>query len=134
MTTVDEAQVFLAKAEESLAGAASERANGRYHNCANRCYYACFQAAIAALMRAGIRASGREGRWSHAYVQAQFAGELIARRKLYPATLRETLTRTYLLRETADYKVDQVSSAQAERAMRRTLDFVTAVRDRMYRM
>jgi len=41
-------QVFLAKAEESLAGAESEFVNGRYNNCANRCYYASFQAAIAA--------------------------------------------------------------------------------------
>ena len=37
------AAIFLAKAEESLAGAESEYANGRYNNCANRCYYACFQ-------------------------------------------------------------------------------------------
>jgi hypothetical protein len=32
----------LLKAEESLAAAASELANGRYNSCANRCYYACF--------------------------------------------------------------------------------------------
>src|SRR5205823_6359850 len=41
------------KALESLAGAESELANGRYNNAANRAYYACFQAAIAALQRAG---------------------------------------------------------------------------------
>ena len=128
MTTLDDARVFLTKAEESLTGADSERANGRYNNCANRCYYACFQAAVAALIRAGIRQSGREGRWSHAYVQAQFAGELIARRHLYPPVLRDTLTRTYLLREAADYKIDQVSSTQAERAVRRTEALVAAVR------
>jgi hypothetical protein len=35
---IDATDVFLAKAEESLAGADSEFANGRYNNCANRCY------------------------------------------------------------------------------------------------
>jgi len=48
-----EAELFLEKAGEALAGAESEFANGRYNNCANRCYYACFQAAIAALTRVG---------------------------------------------------------------------------------
>jgi hypothetical protein len=46
--------IFLAKAEESLAGAESELAAGRYYNCVNRCYYACFQAAVVALMHAGV--------------------------------------------------------------------------------
>ena len=35
-------QVYLAKAEESLLGAASELDGGRYNNSANRAYYACF--------------------------------------------------------------------------------------------
>ena len=43
--------LYTDKAQESLAGAESEFANGRYNNCANRCYYACFQTAIAALLR-----------------------------------------------------------------------------------
>jgi hypothetical protein len=42
MAQVGEEQGFLLKAEESLAAAASELANGRYNSCANRCYYACF--------------------------------------------------------------------------------------------
>jgi len=44
---------FLAKAGESLAGATSELANGRYNNTANRAYYSSFQAAIAALPASG---------------------------------------------------------------------------------
>ncbi len=32
--------LFMEKAQESLAGAESEAANGRHNNCANRCYYA----------------------------------------------------------------------------------------------
>jgi hypothetical protein len=61
--------LFLEKARESLAGADSEFAQGRYDNCANRCYYACFQAAIWALDRAGIRPQGASGEWSHAMVR-----------------------------------------------------------------
>lgn len=50
--TVDIAELYLAKALESLAGSESEFANQRHNNCANRCYFACFQAAITALIGA----------------------------------------------------------------------------------
>lgn len=69
---IDATEVYWAKAEESLAGAESEFAQGRYNNCANRCYYACFQAAIVALLRAGVLPRG--GQWEHAYVQGEFVG------------------------------------------------------------
>lgn len=123
-----ESELFLEKAEESLAGAESEFANGRYNNTANRCYYACFQAAIAALVAAGVRARGRE--WGHAFVQAQFAGELIHRRKQYPAQLRDTLGRNLLLRQTADYGPGRVTQTEASRALRRTREFVAAIQAR----
>ena len=75
---------YLDKARESLAGADSEYANGRYNNSANRCYYACFQAAIAALLVAGVRPAAVQ--WSHTFVQGQFIGNLINRRKRYATT------------------------------------------------
>jgi uncharacterized protein (UPF0332 family) len=50
---VDIADLYLAKAQSSLAGAQSELAQQRFDNAANRAYYACFQAAISALLRAG---------------------------------------------------------------------------------
>src|SRR5713101_9744452 len=104
MNDDNDATLYLAKADESLAGAESELANGRYNNCANRCYYACFQAAIAALIRASIRPLGDQDQWSHGFVEAQFAGELVNRRKLYPAELRDVLTRLIELRQVADYR------------------------------
>lgn len=76
---------FLAKGEESLAGAESEFANGRYNDCASRCYYACFEGAIRVLLRAGIQPSGPGAERGHAFVQAQFVGHFIHRRKQYPA-------------------------------------------------
>jgi uncharacterized protein (UPF0332 family) len=117
------------KTYESLAGAKSEFANGRYNNCANRCYYACFHAAIAAMEEHGLIPHTGRGRttWSHDALQATFAGELIHRRKRYPSELRDTLTRTASLREAADYTQDFISETQAARALRRTRIFVDTI-------
>ena len=122
MVQLGEFDLFLVKAEESLAGAESEFVSGRYNNCANRAYYACFQAAIAALIRASIRPRGAQ--WGHDFVQAEFNGRLINRRKLYPPTLRTTLSWNYALREKADYDPDQVTERRAARAVSRTEAFV----------
>jgi uncharacterized protein (UPF0332 family) len=124
----DDATLYLAKSDESLAGAESELANGRYNNCANRCYYACFQAAISALIRASIKPPGDRDQWSHGFVEAQFAGELVNRRKLYPAESRDVLTRLIELRQAADYRPYYVSQTQVSRALRRTRQFVEAIR------
>lgn len=74
---------YLANAIESLDGAASELANGRFNNCANRCYYACFQAAIAALLAADIQIRSSMGHFRHQAVHAQFVEQLINRRRRY---------------------------------------------------
>ena len=124
---IDLTDVYLQKAEESLAAAASELANGRYNSSANRSYYAAFQAAIWALLRAGIQPRGSSGRWEHDFVQAQFSGQLIHRRKLYPANLRTTLPDLYYLRERADYTVHLLDEVRASRAHRRSEAFVRAV-------
>jgi uncharacterized protein (UPF0332 family) len=127
---IELAEVFLAKAEESLAGAESEFANRRYNNCANRCYYACFQAAVHALIRAGVSPRGDQRQWRHAFVQAGFVGQLVNRRKLYPPDLRDALERTYGLRQRGDYTRDFVTELEASRAFRRTGSFLEAVRTR----
>jgi uncharacterized protein (UPF0332 family) len=116
---------YINKAEESLLGADSELTNRRFNNCANRCYYASFQAAVAALIRAQILPHGAQ--WSHEFIQAQFAGVLINRRKLYPPELRDVLIRNLELRQAADYRAEQVSETQAVRALRRTRTLVDAV-------
>jgi uncharacterized protein (UPF0332 family) len=119
---------YLEKTVERLAGAESELANRRFNNCANRCYYACFLAAIAALLEAGIQARSPGGLWRHEYIQAQFVGQLINRRSRYPATLRRSLSDNLLLRQKADYETDMISEIQAHRAVRRTRQFVDAIR------
>lgn len=122
---IDEGQEFLVKAVESLAGAESEFANGRFANAANRCYYACLQAAIAALIQAGIRPSGDH--WGHGFVQAQFARQLINQHKRYPSGLRDTLARNLELRHAADYQPRPVRQVRALRALQRTRLFVEAI-------
>ena len=125
MTSDIEIESWRAKARENLAMAADALANSRYNACANRAYYACFHAAIVALLQAGIRPV--RGEWGHDFVQAQFAGQLVTRRKDYPASLRDVLPRTFILRQIADYKTEQVSQIQATRTLRRATEFVQAI-------
>ena len=123
----DARTIFLTKAQESYLGAQSEFANGRYNNCANRCYYSCLQAARAALHSMGIKPSRPRLAWGHEFIQAQFVGELINRRKVYPPFLRDTLARTLILRQLADYEADVVSRTQAERTLRRAHEFMQTI-------
>lgn len=124
---VEGEDALLRKAAECLDGAESEYVNRRFNNCANRCYYACYEAAVATLTRQGFRPGG-DGRWSHKAIHALFVGQLINRRKLYPGDFRETLSLNGALRQTADYRRDDVSEIQAARALRRTKAFVEAIR------
>jgi uncharacterized protein (UPF0332 family) len=125
MSDGDDADRYLAKALESIAGAQSECANARFNNCANRAYYVSFQAAITALLREGIRS--QDGRWPHRFVQAQFAGNLVNRRRLYSATLRRTLSELVELRHSADYAAGPVNWADANRALWQANEFVEAI-------
>jgi uncharacterized protein (UPF0332 family) len=121
-------RVFWEKAQENLESAQSEFINRRYNSCASRCYYACFQAAIYALTQADLRPGRAE--WGHDFVQAQFNGELINRRKFYPSDVRSTLNQNYILRQKADYTTDHVSEIRAGRAVERTEAFLEAIRSR----
>lgn len=123
----DRDTIYLEKAKESMAGAQSELATRRFNNCANRAYYACFQAAIHALMEAGIRPPKTTSRWGHDFVQARFNGDLVNRRKQYPADVGGALEHNYRLRATADYRMERVKEVQASRAVRRAEAFVAAV-------
>lgn len=126
----DEAGIYLAKAEESLAGAESEFASGRYNNCANRAYYACFQAAVAALIGESIRPGGGGDEWDHRFVRSRFAGQLVNRRKLYPPRLRDTLSQTSDLREQGDYRPIHVGQRRAARSLSLARTFVSVVASR----
>jgi uncharacterized protein (UPF0332 family) len=120
-----DAEIYLAKAAESLLTAESEFDHGRYNSCANRCYYACFQAAISAMLREGIRSSSDQ--WPHTFVQSVFVGQMINRRHRYPSALRASLGELQLLRQRADYETDWITRAEASRGLRRCREFVAAI-------
>jgi uncharacterized protein (UPF0332 family) len=115
---IERDRMFLTKAKESLAGAESEFINNRFNNCANRAYYAVFQAAIHALLEAGVRPPGAVDHWGHDFVQARSVGELINKRKRYPADLRAVLEQNYRLRAAGDYGRDHITDVRAARAVR----------------
>lgn len=116
---------YMTKARESLAGAESEFVHERFNNCANRAYYAAFQAAISALLRDGIRRT--DDRWPHDFVQSEFSGRLINRRRRFPSRIRDTLGQLQLLRHRADYRGITISRTDARLAVRRSGEFVDAV-------
>ena len=124
--------IYLAKAEENLRGEEREFAQGRYNNAANRRYYACFQAAVGALHHAGMAPRGGRSDWGHAYVQAEFVGRVIHRRRLYPSPLRQVLARNLTLRHTADDALDLVTQTQAAWVLQRTQDFLAAIREQVH--
>lgn len=116
----------MKKALESLAGAESELECERFNNSMNRAYYATFQAAISAMLRHGIWR--RDGKWPHTFVQSEFVGKLINRRRHYPPRMRDTLSDLQDLRHHADYQGGTISRAEANLALRRCKEFVETVR------
>jgi uncharacterized protein (UPF0332 family) len=124
MTSHTDSGALHEKARESLASAESDFVAGRYNSCVNRAYFACHQAAKGALFGAGITANG------HRAVQAQFATQLISRRKVYPADLRDTLSKLMVVRHRADYSTDLMGIGEARRTLRESQAFVTRVMGR----
>ena len=120
-----EAERFLAKARESRASAEADLEAGRYNSCANRAYYAAFQAAVAALIHTGIR--HHEKSWPHKFVNSEFSGKLVRRRKLLDSELASTLGSLFETRVKGDYKTIDVSSSRATRSVAKATRLVKGV-------
>lgn len=117
----------MAKAQENLSSCEREWAHRRYNHCVRSAYYACFHAAIVARMQASVMPMASETLWSHDRVHAQFVGQLIQRRKSYPAHLRRTLLELLAMRHRADYRSVRISQREARQAVRRAQDFVPTI-------
>jgi uncharacterized protein (UPF0332 family) len=122
-----DADAFLGKAEESLESAHDDFSAGRFNACARNAYYAAFQAAVAALLHEGIEPRGR---WGHEFVQAQFAGMLVYRRKLYPARMRGDLAEAFQLRTEGDYSARMVRRRSVSRVLEFARLLVRLVKER----
>jgi uncharacterized protein (UPF0332 family) len=129
-----EAVAFLHKAQESIADAQAALRDGRHNSSVSRSYYGAFQAAVAALWAAGVRpVRVTEGTLSHSAVQAEWAGRLIYRRKLYPSELRRVLPRLLELRVTADYRTRDATAREAHTAATMETDLLRQVEARLAR-
>jgi len=123
-----DADAFLRKARESLDSAEDDLAKDRYNACARNAYYAAFQAAVAALIGEGIRPARR---WDHAFVQAEFQGRLVFRRKVYPARYRRVLREAFQARSNADYTTRRTTRREADRLVSQIADLVGAIEERV---
>ncbi len=82
------------------------------------------QAAIAALAHKGIH----RDKINHGQVQADFSGELIKRRKIYPARLKSYLSDFQFVRDKADYTDKSISMKIAGRMLTKLKELVGLIR------
>ncbi len=120
---------FLAKAKENLTAARICFENGLYNACANRAYYAALHAAVAALAHKGIR----RDKINHGQVQADFSGELIKRRKVYPAKMKSYLPDMQIVRNKADYSRDDITQKRAGKWLSRIKELVELIKKELNR-
>ncbi len=114
---------FLTKAKENLTAARICFENGLYNACANRAYYAALHAAVAALAHRGIR----RDKINHGQVQADFSGELMKRRKVYPAKMKSYLPDMQIVRNKADYSGDNITRQRAGKWLARIKELVESI-------
>lgn len=115
----------IEKAKESLQAAELCYTNKLYNSTANRAYYAMFQAAVVALEVGGVKAV--EAHWSHKRVQSTFVSEFIRKRKVYPRSLAQMLSKGLEIRNDADYVARNISKPRANKILRWARDFVEQV-------
>jgi uncharacterized protein (UPF0332 family) len=113
------------KATENLTAAQLCCDQGLFNACANRLYYAMFHAAIAALLKNGAKLPPKN--IGHDWVQSNFSGLLIHRRKVFSAKFRPYLSDAYSVRSIADYQILVVSKDLAFRELKRAKEFVNAI-------
>lgn len=119
--------VDLDRAKESLKAAELCLREGLVNSAASRAYYAMFQSAHVAMSAAGFP----RDEWSHYGLQVAFTRELIYRKKLYSGTLREHLSSSLMVRQTADYGLEGTSKKIAQRLVRRASVFVAAIEEKV---
>lgn len=125
---MEEKEVYLAKARESLVCAESELTARRYNTAARNIYYALFQAVVVALLQEGIRPSGQ---WEHEFVHSRFSGQLVYRRKIYPAKFRRTLIEVLMLRRKADYTSHHVTRRDVQDYVKECRELLRLIEGRM---
>ena len=122
-------QAWLDKATENLTAAQLCLDHGLFNACANRLYYAMFHAGAAALLKNGFKpASEKIG---HEWLQSNFSGQLIHRRKIFSGKFRPFINDAYWLRVAADYKADFVARKTVLRQLERAKEFIHAIKQEL---
>jgi uncharacterized protein (UPF0332 family) len=115
---------FFQKSQENLEAAQILFEQKLYNASANRAYYASFQTAVAALASQGVKSDKN----SHSWVQANFNGEFIRKRKICPGRLKSYLPDLLSVRNRADYKSESISRKAASKQLIKAEEFVKTVK------
>jgi len=118
-------QAWISKAIENLAAAQLCFDHGYFNACANRLYYAMFHAAVATLVKNGILPPSDEV--GHYWVQNNFSGQLIHRRKIFSGKFKSYLSDIYWVRVRADYKTGFVSKKVASQELKKANEFINLI-------
>lgn len=118
-------QLWIDKSTENLAAAQLCYDNGLFNACANRLYYAMFHAGVAVLIKHGVLPPPKN--IGHDWVQSNFSGQLIHRRKVFSAKFRPYLSDSYWTRVTADYEPSSVSKKLTSKELKKAKEFINAV-------
>ena len=118
---------FWNKADENLKAAQLCFDNGFYNACANRAYYCMFHAAIAILIIKEFPPTQKH--IDHGWVQSNFVGELINRRKILQSKFKSYLQDAQMVRNDADYKILLISKKVAKRQLSKSIELLAAVKE-----
>lgn len=119
-------ELFIQRSHNNIKAAQLLSDAGLHDACANRIYYAVFDAAFVACMHYGVKIEPE-----HAKVLSAFCGELIARKKLFPASVKESLYELQKIRIKADYGEVAVSKTTASNALKTGKQIVYTVLERI---
>jgi len=108
------------KIDENIQAAQLLYDKGLYNASANRSYYAALQSADLTLNYFGIKTKGID----YSRTQADFALELIHRRKIFQNHLKSYLEKLRLIRNKADYSSESISKKQALRQLKQSKEFI----------
>jgi uncharacterized protein (UPF0332 family) len=115
-------ELFLQRSAQNLEAAELLFDAALYDASANRAYYAVFDAAFVACLHFGVPIVP-----DHAKVLSLFCGELVARRKIFPAHLKNDLYEVQRLRVQADYENLSVSKSKAQRSIKTSKIILTTI-------
>jgi len=118
---------FWIKADENLKAAQLCFDSGFYNACANRAYYSVFHAAVAILIAKGFPPTQKH--IDHGWVQSNFVGELINRRKILQSKFKSYLQDAQMIRNDSDYKILLISQKIAKRQLSKSIELFTAIKE-----